>query len=47
MRRPMRLLLAALFLAITADQIRRGDALIAALSASCATYWLVTWIGEK
>ena len=44
MRHPVRLILASFFLAMTADQVIRGDALIAALSASCATYWLVTWM---
>ena len=47
MRNSIRLIFSAFFLAMTADQVSRGDALIAALSASCATYWLMRWMMEE
>lgn len=47
MRHPVRLILALFFLAMTVHQVRRGDALLAALNASCATHWLETWIEEN
>ena len=40
----IRLIFALFFLAMTVRQVRLGDALFAALSASCATYWFTTWM---
>lgn len=47
MNNPIRLILALFFFVITVKDVMHGNALLAVLSATCATYWLVTWLEEE